>query len=74
MSELWRRSAVDLAAMIRIREVSSREVVQAHLDRIGEVNPDVHAIVAVLTEEALHGPTMNPWNPARTPGGTAPCS
>ena len=29
MSELWRKGAVELAAMIRDREVSSREVVQA---------------------------------------------
>ena len=39
VSDLWRKSAVDLAAMIRDGEVSSREVVQAHLDRIEEVNP-----------------------------------
>ena len=31
MSELWGKSAVELAAMIRDREVSSREVVQAHM-------------------------------------------
>lgn len=40
MSELWRRSALELAAMIRGREVSSREVVQAHLDRAEAVNPN----------------------------------
>lgn len=31
MSELWGKSAVELAAMIRDREVSSREVVQVHM-------------------------------------------
>ena len=53
MGELWGRSAVELAAMIRGREVSSREVVQAHLDRIEEVNPQVNAIVRLLPEQAL---------------------
>jgi amidase len=53
MSELWRRSAVELAAMIRDREVSSREVVQAHLDRIEAVNPQLNAIVRLLPDEAL---------------------
>jgi amidase len=53
MGELWGRSAVELAAMIRGREVSSREVVQAHLDRVEAVNPQVNAIVRLLPEQAL---------------------
>ena len=53
MSELWRKSAVELAAMIRDREVSSREVVQAHLDRIEVVNPHLNAIVRPLADQAL---------------------
>ncbi len=53
MSELWRKSAVEMAALIREGEVSSREVVQAHLDRIKAVNPDVNAIVRLLPEQAL---------------------
>jgi len=53
VSELWRKGAVELAAMIRDREVSSREVVQAHLDRIEAVNPQLNAIVRLLSEEAL---------------------
>ena len=53
MSELWRKSAVELAAMIRDREVSSRDVVQAHLDRIEAVNPSVNAIVRLLPDQAL---------------------
>jgi len=46
-------SAVELAAMIRGREVSSREVVQAHLDRVEAVNPQLNAIVRLLPEQAL---------------------
>ena len=53
MSELWRKSAVELAAMIRGREVSSREVVQAHLDRVEAVNPQLNAIVRLLPDQAL---------------------
>jgi amidase len=53
VSELWRKSAVELAAMIRGREVSSHEVVQAHLDRIEALNPHLNAIVRLLPDQAL---------------------
>ncbi|MGN6794205.1 MAG: amidase [Streptosporangiaceae bacterium] len=53
MSELWRKSAVEMATMIRNREVSSREVVQAHLDRVQAVNSHLNAIVRLLADEAL---------------------
>ena len=53
MSELWRKGAVELAGLIRDREVSSREVIQAHLDRIEAVNPHLNAIVRLLPEAAL---------------------
>lgn len=49
--ELWQRSAVELAAMIRGGEVTSREVVDAHLDRIDAVNPSLNAVVEVRPEE-----------------------
>jgi len=39
--------------MIRSREVSSREVVQAHLDRVDAVNPHVNAVVRLLPDLAL---------------------
>ena len=53
--ELWRKSALELANAIRERKVSSREVVEAHLERIAEVNPQINAIVRVLAEEAMAG-------------------
>lgn len=53
MAELWELSAGELARLIGVREVSSREVVQAHLTRIAEVNPHVNAITVVLDEQAL---------------------
>jgi amidase len=51
--DLWRKSALELAALIRSRDVSSREVVQAHLDRIEQVDGDVNAIAVTLAGTAL---------------------
>lgn len=45
--------ATALARLIAGRQVSSREIVQAHLDRISEVNPQINAIVTLLTDDAL---------------------
>lgn len=46
-SEIIYSDATRLAEMIRTREVSPVEVVQAHLDRIEAVNPELNAIVVV---------------------------
>lgn len=51
-NELWQCSALDLARRIATREVSSREVIEAHLARIAEVNPSLNAITIVLADEA----------------------
>ena len=45
--------AVELARMIREREVSALEVMQAHLEQIALTNPRVNAIVTLLPERAL---------------------
>ncbi len=52
-TELWQKSAAELAGMIREKEASSREVVQAHLDRITAVNDQLNAITVLLAEQAL---------------------
>ncbi len=52
-TELWRLGAVELAGAIRSGQVSSREVIEAHLRRIEAVNPAVNAITVVLAEQAL---------------------
>ncbi|HEV2782151.1 MAG TPA: Asp-tRNA(Asn)/Glu-tRNA(Gln) amidotransferase subunit GatA [Actinophytocola sp.] len=52
-SELIRRTAAELAAMIQAREVSAVEVTQAHLDRIAAVDHVVHAFLHVDAERAL---------------------
>jgi aspartyl-tRNA(Asn)/glutamyl-tRNA(Gln) amidotransferase subunit A len=45
--------ATALAALIRTRQLSSRELVQAHLDRIEAVNPKINAVVTLMAEDAL---------------------
>jgi amidase len=50
---LWRHSATQLAELVRTKRVSCSEVMQAHLQRIHDVNPAVNAIGAVLEEQAL---------------------
>jgi amidase len=56
-TELWRMSAAELAETIRSRQVSSREVVEAHLRRIEAINRDVNAVTVVLGEQALEAAT-----------------
>lgn len=51
--EPWRMSALELAEVIRSRQASSREVVEAHLRRIEDVNPSINAVTAVLADRAL---------------------
>jgi amidase len=55
MQELWRLSAGDLAKRIAAREVSSAEVIEAHLSRIKAVNPTLNAVVRLLADEARAG-------------------
>ena len=50
---IWQLAATELARRIRAKEVSSRDVVSAHLDRIAQVNPAVNAIVTVVADKAM---------------------
>ncbi|BAC18155.1 aspartyl/glutamyl-tRNA(Asn/Gln) amidotransferase, A subunit [Corynebacterium efficiens YS-314] len=52
-SELTTKTAAELAGLIHSREVTSREVTQAHLDRINEVDGEIHAFLHVGEEAAL---------------------
>jgi amidase len=45
--------ASDLAAVIRSKQASSRQVVEAHLERIAQVNSPLNAITVLLAERAL---------------------
>ena len=46
-------TAADLATKIHAGEISSVEVTQAHLNRIGEIDGDINAFVHVGADEAL---------------------
>ncbi len=52
MSALTERSAVELAAAIRRRELTSSEVVDAHIQLLERVGPRINAIVADRFDEA----------------------
>lgn len=67
MTELHECGARELATLIRSGEVSSSEVVEAHLDRIVEINPAVNAITRVLAEEAREAAKMADSKPAEGP-------
>jgi amidase len=45
-------SARELAALLETRQISARDVMRAHLDRIDLVNPRINAIVSKLPDEA----------------------
>jgi amidase len=46
-------TATELARLIRVKELSAREVMEAHLARIEQVNPRMNAIVTLLPERAM---------------------
>ena len=50
---LWALGATELAHGIGTGELTSRDVVAAHLDRISAVNPLVNAITVALGEQAF---------------------
>lgn len=49
-TELFYQDATKLAELIRTKEVSPVEVMQAHIDRIQAVNPKVNAIVTIAND------------------------
>jgi amidase len=53
VSELLRRSAVELAELVRARELSARELVPTSLDAIAQRDGRVHAFTHVAAESAL---------------------
>lgn len=53
MSDLWFKSAHELAAAVRSRQLSPVELMEACLQRIEEVNPILNAFIAMRPEEAL---------------------
>ncbi|HMV77508.1 MAG TPA: amidase [Leptospiraceae bacterium] len=52
-SSLLLKSGSELSAMIRKREISSRETVELHIERIRKVNPEINAVIIELFDSAL---------------------
>ncbi len=55
MSDLNFLTATEMAALLRKRSVSARELMEAHLAQIERVNPQVNAIVTLVADRALAG-------------------
>jgi len=51
--DLWRWDAVELAAAIRTRRISSHEATRSVLERLAAVNPALNAVTVLLADEAL---------------------
>jgi len=47
------REATELARRIRAKELSTVEVMEAHLAQIARINSQVNAVVTLLPEEAI---------------------
>lgn len=50
MGELWELSAVEMAEGVASSRFSSKELLQAHLDRVEEVNGTLNAVVRMVDE------------------------
>jgi amidase len=51
--EICDLTAVDLAARIRRKQLSARDVMAAHLARIERVNPKINAVVTLVADRAM---------------------
>jgi len=52
MAELWQMSGLALGEAIAAKEVSATEVLDALLNRIASVNPQINAIVTLAADTA----------------------
>jgi len=53
MQDLWRLSAVDLAALVRTKKVSATEAAKAALARLDAVNPKLNAVIDHRPDDVL---------------------
>src|SRR5437868_5524535 len=54
-ADLLFRPVHELAALVRAGDLSARELVEASLNRIAELDPSLNAFVDVFADEALAG-------------------
>lgn len=52
-SDICWMTAIEMSAAIRTKQVSCREVMQAHLDQISRTNPHVNAIITLVPPDIL---------------------
>jgi len=53
MTNLWQLSGAEIASGVRSKEFSAVEVCESHLQRLGEVNGGLNAVVKEMPDEAL---------------------
>ena len=53
MDDLMNRDALELSSMLEARQISAVDLMQATLDRIGQVNPCVNAVVSLRAADTL---------------------
>ena len=53
MTDLWRLSAAELAALVKSKKVSAHEAASANLARLDAVNPKINAVIDHRPEEVL---------------------
>jgi Asp-tRNA(Asn)/Glu-tRNA(Gln) amidotransferase A subunit family amidase len=51
--QIYQLSLAQMSELVRSRKLSPVEIVRAHLDRIGELNPKLNAFIELRTEAAL---------------------
>lgn len=53
LSDLHYLDIVELAALLRAREISSREITEAMLDRIARIDGSLHSYASIMADRAL---------------------
>jgi len=53
MGEIWRLTATEIAAQVRAKKLSAREVTQSALQRLERANPAINAITAYNADYSL---------------------
>ena len=55
VDELVNKTAVEMVSLLRDKQISAKELMEAHLEHISRVNPKVNAIVTLRPELGIEG-------------------